>query len=47
MENKIGFMDIPRIIIKTLEKTKNILNPDIHQIIEAEKQAQIIAEELL
>lgn len=47
MENKIGFMDIPRIITATLQKTKNILNPDIHQIIEAEKNAQKTAEEIL
>lgn len=40
VENKIGFMDIPRVIAATLKKTKNILNPDIHQIIEAEKNAQ-------
>lgn len=47
IENKIGFMDIPRVISATLQKTKNILNPDIHQIIEAEKNAQKTAEEVL
>ena len=47
IENKIGFMDIPRIITATLQKTKNIPNPDIHQIIEAEKNAQKTAQEIL
>jgi 1-deoxy-D-xylulose-5-phosphate reductoisomerase len=47
IENKIGFMDIPRVISATLQKTKNILNPDIYQIIEAEKNAQQTAEEVL
>lgn len=46
-ENKIGFMDIPRIIEETLNKTKNILNPNIHQIIEAEQNAQKMAMEIL
>lgn len=47
MENKIGFMDIPKLITSTLQNTKNILNPTIDQIIQAEKNAQITAEELL
>lgn len=47
MENKIGFMDIPRIINDTLENTRNILNPAIEQIIEAEKMARQTAEEIL
>lgn len=47
IDNKIGFMDIPRIITQTLHKTKNILNPDVHQIIEAEKNAQITALEFV
>lgn len=47
MEHKIGFMDIPRIIEATLAKTKNIPNPDISQIIEAERNAQLIAEEIV
>jgi 1-deoxy-D-xylulose-5-phosphate reductoisomerase len=47
MENKIGFMDIPEIIAATIQKTSNILNPDINQIIEAEKNAQITAMEVL
>lgn len=47
IENKIGFMDIPRIIEATLAKTANILNPNINQIIEAEKRAQQTAEEIL
>ena len=47
MENKIGFMDIPKIIAATIQKTKNILNPDINQIIEAEKNAQENSEEVL
>lgn len=46
-ENKIGFMDIPRIVAATLERTNNILNPDINQIIEAEKNAQKTAMEIL
>lgn len=46
-ENKIGFMDIPRVIEDTLEKTTNILNPEIHQIIEAEENARNLAMELL
>jgi 1-deoxy-D-xylulose-5-phosphate reductoisomerase len=45
--NKIGFMDIPRVIAATLQKTKNILNPNIEQIIEAEKSAQKTALEVL
>ena len=28
IENKIGFMDIPKVIAATLQKTKNIINPD-------------------
>jgi 1-deoxy-D-xylulose-5-phosphate reductoisomerase len=47
MENKIGFMDIPEIIAATIQKTKNIINPDIDQIIEAEKNAQKTAMEVL
>lgn len=47
MENKIGFMDIPRVIAATLQKTKNIHNPDINQIIEAEKNAQKTAQGVL
>jgi len=46
-EKKIGFMDIPRVIAATLQKTKNILKPDIHQIIQAEKEAQETAREVL
>lgn len=47
IENKIGFMDIPRVIEATLQKTENICNPDIYQIIEAEKNAQKTAQEVL
>lgn len=46
-ENKIGFMDIPKVIEETLKRTKNILNPTIYEIIEAEKQAQETAWEVL
>lgn len=46
-ENKIGFMDIPKIIAATIRRTKNISNPNIHQIIEAERQAQNTAMEIL
>lgn len=46
-ENKIGFMDIYRVIDETLKKTVNILHPDIQQIIEAEKAAYHTAKELL
>lgn len=46
-ENKIGFMDIPKVIAATLKKTHNIMNPDINQIIEAEKNAQKTALEVL
>lgn len=47
IENKIGFMDIPKIIAATLKKTANIHNPNIDQILQAEKTAEITAEELL
>lgn len=47
MENRIGFMDIPTIISETIRKTKNIMSPDVHQIIDAEKNAQNLAMELL
>lgn len=47
MENKIGFMEIHKIIAETIQKTKNIINPDIHQIIQAEKDAQKTAMEVL
>lgn len=47
IENKIGFMDIPKIIEEILNNTENILNPDIHQIIEAEKNAQKAALEVV
>jgi 1-deoxy-D-xylulose-5-phosphate reductoisomerase len=47
VENKIGFMDIPRVIAATLQKTKNILNPDVDQIIKAEQNAQKTALEFL
>ncbi len=47
MENKIGFMDIPKIIAATIQKAKNIMNPDINQIIEAERVAQKTAMEIL
>lgn len=47
MENKIGFMDIPKIIAATIQQTQNIVNPDINQIIEAEKCAQKTAMEVL
>jgi 1-deoxy-D-xylulose-5-phosphate reductoisomerase len=46
-ENKIGFMDIPKVISETLRRTTNIPDPDIHQIIEAEKNAQQTALEVL
>ena len=45
MDNKIGFMDIPKIIAATLQKTQNIENPTIEQIIAAEKEAQNTAQE--
>ena len=47
IENKIGFMDIPKLIAATLQSTKNILHPTFDQIIEAEKEAIILTEELL
>lgn len=47
IEKKIGFMDIPRVIAATLEKTSNILNPDIGEIIEAEETAQRTAKNLI
>lgn len=47
IENKIGFTDIPKFISETLKRTKNILNPTIEQIIEAEKNAQKTANEVL
>lgn len=47
IENKIGFMDIPGVIEATLQKTRNILNPNIDQIIKAEKNAQKTAKEFL
>lgn len=47
MENKIGFMDIPRVIEETLEITENILNPNLEQLMEAEKQAQKAAKLVL
>lgn len=47
IENKIGFMDIPKVIVATIQKTKNIHHPDIHQIIQAEKDAQKTAREVL
>lgn len=40
IEKKIGFMDIPKVISAILKKTKNIQNPTLDQIIEAEKRAQ-------
>lgn len=46
-EGKIGFMDIPKMIIATLERTQNIENPDIYQIIEAERIAQQTAMEVI
>lgn len=47
MEGKIGFMDIPNVIEMTMQKTENISNPDIYQIIKAEKEAQQTAQEVL
>jgi 1-deoxy-D-xylulose-5-phosphate reductoisomerase len=47
MENKIGFMDIPRVVEETFKRTKNIQNPSVEQIIEAEKRAQKTALEVL
>lgn len=47
IDNKIGFMDIPRVISTTLQKTKNILNPSIDEIIDAEKNAQLVAQEVV
>lgn len=47
IENKIGFMDIPRVISATLQRTENIMNPSIEQIIEAEKNARKTAQEVL
>ncbi len=46
-ENKIGFMDIPKVIAETIRRTENIKNPDIDQIIEAEVNAQKTAMEIL
>lgn len=47
IENKIGFMDIPKVIAATLERTKNIPNPNINQIIEAEQNGRQLAQEVL
>lgn len=47
IENKIGFMDIPKVIATTIQHTKNIVNPTIDQIIAAEKNAQQLAQEVL
>jgi len=47
VENRIGFMDIPNVISETIRKTKNIIDPDIYQIIESEKHAQKTAMEIL
>lgn len=47
IENKIGFMDIPKVIAATLQKTKNVINPTIDQILEAEKNGQKTALEVL
>lgn len=47
IENRIGFTDIPKIIAETIQRTKNIANPDVNQIIEAEKNAQRTAMEVL
>lgn len=47
IDNKIGFMDIPKVISEALQRTKNIHNPDINQIIEAEKKGQQTAKEIL
>jgi len=47
IEKKIGFMDIADVIAATLQNTKNIIQPDIHQIIEAEKTARETAQEVL
>lgn len=47
MENRIGFMDIPKVIEAALETTENVLNPSIEQLIEAEIQAQKTAEQIL
>lgn len=47
IDHKIGFMDIPRVIAETIQRTKNILNPDIQQILQAEKNAQQLAQEVI
>ncbi len=46
-DGKIGFMDISGVIAETIQRTENIVSPDIHQIIEAEKNAQKTAMEIL
>jgi len=47
IEGKIGFMDIGKIIGKTIEMSENIENPNVNDIIEAEKKARKTAEGLL
>ena len=40
IEKKIGFMEIPEVISRAIDKTENIENPSIEQIIEAEKKSE-------
>lgn len=47
VSGKIGFMDIPKVIIKAMGKAEIIDNPNLSQIIEAEKIGQKLAKESL
>ncbi|HEY2810502.1 MAG TPA: 1-deoxy-D-xylulose-5-phosphate reductoisomerase [Rhabdochlamydiaceae bacterium] len=47
MKNQIRFTDIPKIISEAMRRTENKEHPDIYQIMEAEKQAQKTALEIV
>ena len=47
LDNKLAFDQIPKIIEKVLEKHKNIKNPDIKDILEADSRARKTAGNLI
>lgn len=46
LNNKIGFMDIPALITEILEKHKSFNNPGLEEIIEIDKWARSLVQEL-
>ena len=47
LENKVTFMQIPKIIKKTMYECQNIVNPNIEELIPTDVEARRIALEII